>query len=116
MNRSLLLSALCLILSGCLVTSDSKTMTKGNYVPERVFDRIEPGHTSAAWVQATLGDPTSKTKVDATGSEIWKWNYTETKKGTGTVLFLFAGKSDDEKPHVAFVEMKNGVVTKKWRA
>jgi outer membrane protein assembly factor BamE (lipoprotein component of BamABCDE complex) len=108
---------LCFVfLSGCLVTSNSKTTTSGNYVPEQTFERIEAGKTTASWVQATLGEPTCKTKVDGTASEIWKWNYTETKNGSGTVLFLFAGSSKDEKTRAAYVEIKDGVVTKKWRA
>ena len=111
------LTLVCLFsLTGCLVTSSSKTTTSGNYVPAQTFDQIEPGKTTSAWVQATLGEPTCKTKVETANSEIWKWNYTETKKGSGTVLFLFAGSSNDEKTRAAYVEIKDGVVTKKWRA
>ncbi len=105
-----------LVFTGCLVTSTSKTTTSGNYVPEQTFDRLQPGKTTASWVIATLGEPSARTKVDATRSEIWKWNYTETRKGSGTVLFLFAGNSNDEKARAAYVEIKDGVVTKKWRA
>jgi outer membrane protein assembly factor BamE (lipoprotein component of BamABCDE complex) len=108
--------AILISLAGCLVTSNSKTTTSGNYVPEQTFERIEPGKTTASWVQATLGEPTCKTKVDASTAEIWKWNYTETKNGSGTVLFLFAGSSKDEKTRAAYIEIKDGVVTKKWRA
>jgi outer membrane protein assembly factor BamE (lipoprotein component of BamABCDE complex) len=111
------LAIACLLaLTGCLVTSTSKTTTSGNYVPEQTFDRIEPGKTTAAWVKATLGEPSCKTRVETADSEIWKWNYTETRKGSGTVLFLFAGSSNDEKSRAAYVEIKDGVVTKKWRA
>ena len=105
-----------LALTGCLVTSDSKTSTSGNFVPEQTFEKIEPGKTSASWVQATLGEPSCKTKDETSKAEIWKWNYTETRKGSGTVLFLFAGSSNDEKSKAAYIEIKDGVVTKKWRA
>ena len=108
--------ALLICLTGCLVTSNSKTTTSGNYVPEQTFEQIRPGKTTESWVKATLGEPTCKTKVDGAGSEIWKWNYTETRKGSGTVLFLFAGSSNDEKSKAAYIEIKDGVVTKKWRA
>ena len=107
---------LILLTTGCLVTSESKTSTSGNFVPAETFDRIKPGETTASWVQATLGEPSCKTKDEASKAEIWKWNYKETKKGSGTVLFLFAGSSNDEKSRCAYVEIKDGVVTKKWRA
>ena len=108
--------ACILALTGCLVTSDSKTTTSGNFVPEQTFEQIQPGKTTASWVKATLGEPTCKTKVEETASEIWKWNYTETRNGSGTVFFLFAGSSKDEKTKAAYIEIKDGVVTKKWRA
>jgi outer membrane protein assembly factor BamE (lipoprotein component of BamABCDE complex) len=103
-------------LTGCLVTSNSKVSRSGNYVPENSFEQIEPGKTTAAWVKATLGDPSCKTKVDGSDAEIWKWSYKEVKKGSGTVFVIFAGSSEDEKTKSAFVEVKDGVVTRKWRA
>ena len=108
--------ALLPILAGCLVTSESKVSTSGNYVPENCFEQIQPGKTSAAWVKATLGEPSCKTKVDGSDSEIWKWSYKEIKKGSGTIFVIFAGSNEDEKSRAAFVEVKDGVVTKKWRA
>lgn len=114
-RRVFLLSCMSLAVSGCLVTSDSKVTRSGNYIPESAFDRIEPGKTTQAWVKATLGEPSSKSSLDGNG-EVWKWNYTEKKTGSGTLLFVFAGHSEDEKTHCAFVEFKDGVVTRKWRA
>jgi outer membrane protein assembly factor BamE (lipoprotein component of BamABCDE complex) len=108
--------ALLPLIGGCLVTSNSKVSRSGNYVPEATFDRIEPGKTTAAWVKATLGDPSCRTKVDGSDSEIWKWSYKEVKKGSGTIFVIFAGASEDEKTRSAFIEVKDGVVTKKWRA
>ena len=116
LKHLIILSTLLIPLTGCLVTSDSKVSRSGNYVPENTFDRIEPGKTTAAWVKATLGEPTSKTKLENDAAEIWKWNYTEKKTGSGTLLFIFAGHNEDEKARAAYVEVKDGVVTKKWRA
>jgi outer membrane protein assembly factor BamE (lipoprotein component of BamABCDE complex) len=115
-RRAFIVLTLFLPLAGCLVTSDSKVSRSGNYIPESTFDRIEPGKTTAAWVKATLGDPTSKSSLTGENAEVWKWNYTEKKTGSGTLLFVFAGHSEDEKAHAAYVEFKDGVVTKKWRA
>jgi hypothetical protein len=114
-RRTFLVSMLLLPLAGCLVSSDSKVSRSGNYIPETTFDRIEPNKTTAAWVKATLGEPSSTAKLDGNG-EVWKWSYTEKKTGSGTLLFVFAGHNEDEKTHTAYVEIKDGVVTKKWRA
>jgi hypothetical protein len=99
---------------GCLVTADSRQSRSGTAVPEATFTQIEPGKTTSAWVQATLGEPTSKSQVD--GSEIWSYRYTERTDSSGTVFLLFGGHSSSEKSHAAFVELKDGVVVKKWRA
>ncbi len=114
-RRAFLLAALALPLAGCLVTSNSSVSTSGSYIPEATFDRVEPGKTTEAWVKATLGEPSSKSKLDNCNREIWKWKYTEKKTGSGTVLFIFSGHSEDEKSHTAYVELKDGVVTRKWR-
>ncbi len=114
-RRAFLISMILLPLAGCLVSSSSKVSRSGNYIPESTFDRIEPNKTSAAWVKATLGEPSSTSKLDGT-AEVWKWSYTEKKTGSGTLLFIFAGHNEDEKTHTAYVEIKDGVVTKKWRA
>ncbi|HEX8521045.1 MAG TPA: outer membrane protein assembly factor BamE [Tepidisphaeraceae bacterium] len=117
LNRRLfLLSGLSLALAGCLVTSNSRTSTSGNYVPESTFDRIEPGKTTAGWVKATLGEPSTRSKLEGDNAEVWKYNYTEKRTGSGTILVIFAGHDESEKQHAAYVEFKDGVVTKKWRA
>jgi outer membrane protein assembly factor BamE (lipoprotein component of BamABCDE complex) len=109
--------AVCLLpfLAGCLISSNSKQSTTGNYVPENTFDQIEPGKTTAGWVKATLGEPSSKTKVEGSTSEIWKWSYTEKKESGGAVFLIFGGHSEDQTTHAAYVELQDGVVVKKWR-
>ena len=114
MNRAIVLT-FALLLSGCLVSSTSNQRVTGNYVADNTFDQIKPGKTTAGWVKATLGDPSSKTEVKESGSEVWKYQYTEKKDGSGAIFLIFGGSSSSEKPHTAFVEIKDGVVTNKWR-
>ena len=104
-----------ILLSGCLVSHTSNQSYSGNYIPENTFDRIEPGKTTSAWVQATLGEPSSKDKVDG-DTEVWKYSYTEKKESSGAIFLIFGGCDKKEQQHVAYVEMTNGVVSKKWRA
>ena len=103
------------VLNGCLVSATSNEKRSGNYVPESTFSQIEPGKTSAGWVQATLGEPSSKNKVEATDSEIWKYSYTQRKDSSGAVFLLFGGHDSKETTGHAFVEIKDGVVVHKWR-
>ena len=38
------------------------------------------------------------------------------KDSSGAIFLIFAGSDKKERQHVAYVEIKDGVVTKKWRA
>jgi len=110
-----LLPLLCiLLLSGCLVSSTSHEKVSGNYVPENTFDRIKPGETTSSWVQATLGDPSTREKADDT--EVWKYSYTEVKEGSGAIFLIFGGTDKKERQRTAYVEFKDGIVKTKWRS
>lgn len=109
------LMALVAVQGGCLVGSSSKESTSGNFVPESSFSQLEVGKTTAAFVEATLGKPDSKTPA-GDGSEIWKYSYTEKKESSGFVFLIFGGSSEKKTEKAAFVQMKDGVVTKAWRS
>lgn len=100
---------------GCLVTSNSNVQRSGNYVSDSTFNQIEPGKTTAAWIRATLGAPTSIDRIDSE-TEIWKYSYTLRKESSGAVFLIFGGSSANEDTHTAFVQLKEGVVTKAWRS
>jgi len=102
-------------LAGCLVGSDSHTTQSGKYVSDRTWRQIDEGATSAAWVEATLGEPSERKRMDD-GTEIWRWNYTEHKSSSGHIFLLFDGSSSKERQSAAIIELKDGVVVKKWRA
>ena len=102
------------LLNGCLVAHSSNQHVTGNYVPPSTFDRIEPGKTSAAWVKATLGEPSSK-ETAGNNTEVWKYSYTEQKESSGAIFLIFGGSDKKEQQRVAYVEIKDGVVTHKWR-
>jgi outer membrane protein assembly factor BamE (lipoprotein component of BamABCDE complex) len=112
--RPLACGAVLLTLSGCLVSGASSQKRTGNYVPDTTFSQIEPGKTTAGWVLATLGEPDKKTKVQGDG-EVWQWRYTEQRESSTAVFLLFGGSDKKETTGTAFVELKDGVVTNKWR-
>src|SRR5688572_11015273 len=112
--RPLVCGAMLLALSGCLIAGSSTQQRTGNYVADTTFSQIEPGKTTAGWVLATLGEPDSKTKVEG-AAEVWKWRYTEKRESNAAVFLLFGGSDKKETTGTAFVELKDGVVTNKWR-
>jgi outer membrane protein assembly factor BamE (lipoprotein component of BamABCDE complex) len=112
--RTFLAGAVMLTLSGCLIAGSSSQQRTGNYVADTTFSQIEPGKTTAGWVLATLGEPDKKTKVDGDG-EVWQWRYTEKRESSTAVFLIFGGSDKKETSGTAFVELKDGVVTNKWR-
>ena len=115
MQRFIVCLCVCLliVLSGCLISGDTTEKRTGNYVAESIFSKIEPGKTTAGWVQATLGDPTSKSSTG--DSEVWKYTYTQKTDNSGAVFLIFGGHNSSETTGTAFVEIKDGIVTSKWR-
>lgn len=113
--RGLILSGAMLVgASGCLVASDTHQSRTGTYVADTTFNQIKPGKTSEGWVRATLGPPTSESKLDD-GTRLWKYSYTERRESSGAVFLIFGGHDEKEQTHTAFVELKDGVVTNAWR-
>lgn len=111
-----LVGFLCVLSTGCLVMSTNKETREGKFVADSTFDQITPGTTSAAWVKATLGDPSECTRLDGQeDTEVWKYNYIERKEGSGAIFLIFGGTSTKERSGTAYIELKNGVVTNKWR-
>lgn len=101
-------------LPGCLIGSQSRESQTGTQVSQQTFDQIEPGSTTRQWVLGTLGEPDKKTDIGG-GEELWKWSYTKTKTSSGYFLFVFGGSSETSKSGAAYVQLKDDVVTKKWR-
>jgi hypothetical protein len=103
-----------LAMGGCLIGSRKVETGTGKEVSAATMSRIEPGVTTRQWVEATLGEPTSKAKLDD-GTEVWKWSYSRVEASSGTVLFIFGGSSTKTRAGSAYVEMRDGVVTRAWR-
>lgn len=107
-------AASCAVLSGCLVSGSSNTSMSGKYVGPSTFSQVEPGVTSEEWVLAAFGQPTSRTSL-STGADLLKWEFTRTQRGSGSVFLLYGGSNSRETQGAAFVEVRDGVVTKAWR-
>jgi outer membrane protein assembly factor BamE (lipoprotein component of BamABCDE complex) len=115
--KSAITTALCvsapLALGACIINAHSHTERSGLYVSAETLRQIEPGR-SRDYVLALLGEPTSRTTLDA-GVEIWKWAYSETRRSEDTLIFVFSGENSERVAGAAYVEFQDGVVTKTWR-
>jgi outer membrane protein assembly factor BamE (lipoprotein component of BamABCDE complex) len=110
------LIAAAVLLPGCLVSSQSHESYTGTQVSEATFDQIQPGVTTKAWIEGTLGQPSKKTTLDD-GGEVWKWSFTKVKQSSGAILFIFGGSSTTTTGGSVYVEFgPNGVVRRAWRA
>jgi outer membrane protein assembly factor BamE (lipoprotein component of BamABCDE complex) len=101
--------------TGCVVSSSSTETHTGTQVSDATFSQIKSGVTTNAWVQATLGAPTSKTNLD-NGHELWRYDYTSRTVKRGAVIVLLASDHTTETTQTAFVEFKDGVVVNAWRS
>jgi hypothetical protein len=100
---------------GCLFGNSSTVHRTGTDVPESTFEQVQPGSTTAAWVRATLGEPTSKSLDQASHDEVWAYAYTERVDSSGYVFLIFGGSNTTETTRRAFIEFKDGLVVRKWR-
>ncbi len=103
-------------LSACsIIESDKHTSFTGNYVPADALSQIKVGESTPSYVEAVLGEPTSRTDLED-GSAIWRWDYTETRSSDGSLFLVFDGESSTTKKRSTYVEFRDGVVARKWRS
>jgi len=118
MNRIVSLAvaaAVCLAAGGCLIVTGNSRHETGVRVSATTISQVEPGKTTEAWVLATLGEPTSRTKVDiANQVEILRYEHSTHKSSGGAVFLIFAGGSDRSERSVAYFEVTDGIVTRAW--
>ncbi|MBX3375318.1 MAG: hypothetical protein KF817_15940 [Phycisphaeraceae bacterium] len=109
------MTVLALPLAGCLVTSNRSTSEAGTAVSSSTLDQIEPGRTTEAWLIATLGEPSQRTKVDDRGDAILRYDYRRVTRERGSVFLIFSGRSQRENTERTFFEVADGIVTRWWR-
>ena len=87
---------------------------EGHYISDPLFERIKLNETTADWVLALFGEPTSQATLDD-GTEVWKWIYRE--QGFNTSILQLMGSEDEPTlpQMLTFVRMRNGTVIDKWR-
>lgn len=111
----LLTAAMCLPLGGCLVVASSETSYQGagSTVSPATLAQIEPSKTTREWVVSTLGKPTSTTKPSE-DVEVMRYDCIKRVTNSAAVFLIFAGNDKKQSRQSIFLEIRNGVVHRRW--
>ena len=110
-----LLAAFVIAASGCLIVSGKSVNESGTKISSSTLKQIEEGHTTEAWLVATLGAPDCRTVVkDCESVAILRYDHCVTKAEGGAVFLIFAGGSETTTRTITYFEVTDGVVTRTW--
>lgn len=107
--RTLVLLAAAAVLPGCLITHGHESTISGAYVAKEDLFNIQPGQTTQAEVERTLGPPTNRTQFDD-GAERWTYRWKEEKESGGAVFLLFAAGSEKTIVSEVAITFRDGIV------
>lgn len=110
-----IVSLFCLaVIPGCLINSRNSISISGRYIGPSTLKQIEPGKSRQDFVLATLGAPTTKTRLED-GTEVWRYEYRKLTQSSGSVFLLLDTDSCVEKEGAVYVVFRDGIVEKTWR-
>jgi len=110
---SIVLAATTLVAGGCLVSKGSSMSEEGVKVSQPTLAQVEIGKTTESWLVATVGEPTSRRKVDE-HVQVLRYDYKQRKNSGGYVFLIYAGGEREEKTSSAIFEVTDGVITRYW--
>lgn len=103
-----------LTLGGCLIGSGSSDTVTGTFIGRETLAQMKPGETKEDFVVATLGQPSSRSTL-SDGSQLWRYNYSRTRRSGGYVFVLLSASSKEQTVATTFVEFRDGVVARAWQ-
>ena len=77
--------------------------------------RLEIGKTTRAWVEATLGAPSSSQVVDDQ-TEILSYTATRTTSKKAGFIVVFRSNQKTEEKETVFFEFQNGILNRYWKS
>ncbi len=101
-------------LSGCIVSGSRHVKTEGRYIGDQTLSMIEPGRTEMSWILAVMGEPTRKTVLPDSLTEVWVWDYHRVRKANTEVFLVFDGNKRTETSQSVYVEFEGDVVQRAW--
>lgn len=113
MKKLLPLTALALLLNGCLVTVESDTDSVETVWSDSEVSRLELGRSDEQWVRDSFGEPASKLSY-ADGSQVWKYRNVSERDFELGVFLVFSIDVEEERVETLSIEFREGVVTKYW--
>ncbi|HAJ75245.1 MAG TPA: hypothetical protein DCM64_02205 [Gammaproteobacteria bacterium] len=113
MIKKLLFVAMCVSLTGCLVTVDSDSRSLQTVWNEGDVSRLQLGTSTQEWVRTSFGDPITKLSY-ADGSEIWKYRNRSEKDAEVGLFLIFSVDVEEERTETLSIEFADGVVTNYW--
>jgi len=116
-GRNVLTVVVCLLVSavfaGCIVVADTNRRHTGMVPSAATIKQVELGETTAEWLIAAVGQPSSRQKVDE-HTELLRYERTTTVNSSLNILVLLH-TNDNTRTHEAVVfEVVDGVVQKYW--
>ncbi|MCC6906935.1 MAG: hypothetical protein IT430_03250 [Phycisphaerales bacterium] len=104
-------------LSGCNIVSGNKTVSvQGRRITSASLAQVQPNQTSADWLDAAFGAPTSRKTFERDGvkGEIWRYEYRRSESSSGEFLFLYDGWNHKEETTTTCFELIDGKVRRYW--
>jgi hypothetical protein len=105
--------ALCLTMTGCLFTVDSKQRTGQMQWHSSDVERIQIGLTDADWVTRAFGSP-RRQSTRADGTQVWRFENVNRSESRVGLFLLFNVKTQREQRETLAIELKNGIVSGYW--
>lgn len=113
MLRNLSFLALCLALTGCLFTVDSREKSSSNQWSNADLSRIEIGRTDADWVRTAFGSARQRSTAE-NGTEIWRYENVKQSESEVELFLIFHVEIEKENSEMLAIEFRDGVVTDYW--
>lgn len=117
LTLALLAALVAPTLAACSSSSSSSGRRLGLFAPntrligKETLDRIKPGETTADWVDAVLGPPTTIERLVDPGQEIWKYRY----QLVGNRSYRLHAKNDNSGTvRTIYIQLADNTVTDTW--
>jgi hypothetical protein len=109
------LAGACVLLGGCFCAESNTRIHPEGFAPAgEAMKQVIPGKTTAEWLVAALGAPSSKTRL-ADGTEMYKYEYVETSDSRLQLVPLPQAVETIKTRHRLWFEVRDGVIQRCWR-
>ncbi len=113
MLRNLIILSLCLTMTGCLLTVDSREKSGHSEWTQADVSRIEIGKTDADWVRTAFGAG-RRQSTSSQGTEIWRYENVDRTESEVGLFLVFHVDVEREDSETLAIEMRDGIVTDYW--